>query len=106
MSKRDEAKIDALLIALWERNLPTVHERLDILDRAASAAAFGKLSEAGRIEALDIAHKLSGSLGMFGHHRGTEIARNIEQILKAPTPATLPSLVALTADLRQTLADK
>ncbi|MEO6910075.1 MAG: Hpt domain-containing protein, partial [Edaphobacter sp.] len=90
----------------WERNLPTLYERLDLLDRAALAAASGTLAEATRTEALDIAHKLAGSLGMFGHHRGTEIARDIEQILKAPTPESLANLAAFTTDLRRALADE
>jgi HPt (histidine-containing phosphotransfer) domain-containing protein len=102
----NETKISALLTSLWERNLPTLCERLDILDRAASEAAAGKLTEASRAEAYDIAHKLSGSLGMFGHHHGTEIARQIEQILNTPTPATFAQLTTLTADLRQTLMGK
>ncbi len=107
MKKDDEAKIDSLLAALWERNLPTLRERLDTLDRAAAAAASGHLTEASRAEALGIAHKLSGSLGMFGHHRGTEIARQIEAIL-SPTPAPSSGhpgscLGALVTELHDTL---
>ncbi len=106
MIKKDEAKIDALLTSLWERNLPVLHERLDILDRAAAAAASGDLSEADREEALDIAHKLSGSLGMFGYHQSTEIAQQIEQSLKSPTPAASGNLTTLATTLRQILIDK
>jgi HPt (histidine-containing phosphotransfer) domain-containing protein len=106
MRKHEEAKISILLSDLWERNLPTLRERLDILDRAASTASSGKLPEDARAEALDIAHRLSGSLGMFGYHQGTEIARQIEEILKAPTPASLVRLTPLTRDLRQSLAEK
>lgn len=32
--------------------------------------------------AMDTAHKLAGSLGMFGYPRGTELAREIEQMLE------------------------
>lgn len=103
MKKDEEAKIDTLLAALWERSLPTLYERLDVLDRASAEAASGHLTEASRSEALGIAHKLSGSLGMFGYHRGTEIARQIEAILNAPTPNTLPRLSALVTELRDTL---
>lgn len=106
MTKEKEAKIDALLTSLWERNLPGLHERLDILDRAVTAAASGKFTEANREEALDIAHKLSGSLGMFGYHHGTEIARQIEQILSSSTPVASDRLAALTIALRQILINK
>jgi HPt (histidine-containing phosphotransfer) domain-containing protein len=63
----------------------------------------GTLSEASRTEALSIAHKLSGSLGMFGHHQGTDTARAMEQILRTPTPETLGRLDALATRLREIL---
>jgi HPt (histidine-containing phosphotransfer) domain-containing protein len=102
--KNEEAQIGTLLANLWERSLPTLHERLNILDRAALEGISGNLSETSRIEALNVAHKLSGTLGMFGRHQGTEIAREMEQLLSAPIPAAaLPRLVTLAASLRQAL---
>jgi HPt (histidine-containing phosphotransfer) domain-containing protein len=103
MTKDDDGKIEALLAGLWQRQLPLLHERLDLLDRTAAEAATGSLSEASRTEALSIAHKLSGSLGMFGHHQGTDTARAIEQILKKPTPKTLGHLDSLATRLREIL---
>jgi HPt (histidine-containing phosphotransfer) domain-containing protein len=97
-------KIDALLLQLWKKNLPTIRERLDLLDRFGSAAVSGSLEEHTRIEALNIAHKLAGSLGMFGYQQGTEVASKMERILKSPTPETLVTLRALAADLRKSLA--
>jgi HPt (histidine-containing phosphotransfer) domain-containing protein len=99
-----DGKIEALLTDLWQRHLPTLRERLDLLDRAAAEASSGTLAEASRLEALSIAHKLSGNLGMFGHQQGTEIAAAMEQILKAPTPQTLLELSSLSKKLRETLA--
>ena len=43
--------IDNVLASLWEKNLPTLRERLDLLDRTASLAASGTLPEAPRLEA-------------------------------------------------------
>lgn len=104
MKKNEEAQIGTLLANLWDRSLPTLHERLDILDRTALEAVSGNLSEISRIEALNVAHKLSGTLGMFGRHQGTEIARELEQILSGPMPAAaLSRLVTLAASLRQKL---
>jgi HPt (histidine-containing phosphotransfer) domain-containing protein len=97
-------KIDALLLQLWKKNLPTIRERLDLLDRFGSAAVSGSLEEHTRIEALNIAHKLAGSLGMYGYQQGTELASKMERILKSPTPETLVTLRALAADLRKSLA--
>jgi len=102
MKKADQ--IDNVLASLWKKNLPTLRERLDLLDRTASLAASGTLPEEPRLEAYSIAHKLTGSLGMFGYQQGTDIARQIEHILKSPTPAQLTTLPALAKDLRTSLS--
>jgi HPt (histidine-containing phosphotransfer) domain-containing protein len=103
MTKNDDGKIEALLADLWHRQLPLLRERLDLLDRTAAEASTGALSEASRAEALSVAHKLAGSLGMFGYHQGTEIARTLELILKAPTRDALPKFASLARNLRATL---
>jgi len=102
MNKHNQ--IEEVLASLWKKNLPILRERLDLLDRTASLAASGTLPEEPRIEAYSIAHKLTGSLGMFGYQQGTDIARKIEHILKSPTPAELTTLPALAQDLRTSLS--
>jgi HPt (histidine-containing phosphotransfer) domain-containing protein len=104
MINNDDGKIEALLADLWQRHLPALRERLDLLDRTAAEASSGTLTEASRLEALSIAHKLAGNLGMFGHQQATEIASALEQILKSPTPETLAALPSMTSDLRSKLA--
>jgi HPt (histidine-containing phosphotransfer) domain-containing protein len=104
MTPKEEAKIGALLASLWERSLPLLRERLDSLDRAATSMALGSLTEASRTEALDIAHKLSGSLGMFGYDDGTGIARQIEHALSYPSPPASNHLTTLILQLRQVLS--
>jgi HPt (histidine-containing phosphotransfer) domain-containing protein len=96
--------IEALLAQLWQKNLPIIRERLDLMDKFGSAAVSGSLEEHNRMEALNIAHKLAGSLGMYGYQQGTEVASKMERILKTPTPETLVTLRALAADLRKSLA--
>jgi HPt (histidine-containing phosphotransfer) domain-containing protein len=97
-------QIDDLLLQLWQKNLPTIRQRLELMDQFGSAAVSGSLEEHTRIEALNIAHKLAGSLGMYGYQKGTEVASTMERILKSPTPETLATLRALAADLRKSLA--
>jgi HPt (histidine-containing phosphotransfer) domain-containing protein len=99
-----DGQIDDILAQLWQKNLPTIRERLDLLDQFGLAASTGTLAETTRIEALNIAHKLAGSLGMYGYQQGTEIASKMERVLKSPTPETLITLRALAADLRKSLA--
>jgi len=93
-------KTRALLADLWRRNRPVIEERLAILDRA--AAAPGPMPEDLRAAALDVAHKLSGSLGMFGFHEGTLIARELEQLLGDPQPDA-SHLAHLAKQLREML---
>jgi HPt (histidine-containing phosphotransfer) domain-containing protein len=92
-----------LISALWERSVPLITERLAILDRASQAALHDGLTPGLRDDASDTAHKLAGSLGMFGYPRGTEIARELELLLEADDavdPVTLRQLVtALRASL-------
>jgi len=94
-------KTQALLASLWQRNLPTLRQRLDTLDQAVAVEpiAPGLLNEA-----IIIAHKLSGSLGLFGHHHATEIARELEHLFRNPSSAAPGRTKFLTQELRTTLA--
>ena len=86
----------SLLAAIWLRNRPLVEGRLALLERAATAAAEGTFSEELREEASHTAHKLAGSLGMYGYDEGTRIAREIEVLLAAeatPDAARLGNMV-------------
>ena len=71
----------SLLASLWEKNLPVQRERLLQLDVAAKAALEGTLSVEERKAAGSTAHKLAGSLGMFGYPKGTDLSRELEQML-------------------------
>ena len=88
-------KTASLLAAVWQRNRALVEERLALLDRAAAAAAAGALGHDLREEACRAAHKLAGSLGMYGYDEGTRIARKMEVLLgdAAPDAARLSGLV-------------
>ena len=103
MDKKTEAKVDDLIAGLWKKNLPSLRERLDLLDRAAAEASSGAIAETTRAEAHSIAHKLAGNLGMFGYPQGSEVASKMEHIYKTPTPEGLSTLTALAKQLRKTL---
>lgn len=101
MDLHDE-KTAALLASLWSRNRPLIEERLDILDRAAASAAAKTLDVDEREAAADVAHKLAGSLGMYGYDLGTRLARQLELLLDYPTPDPV-QLRTLIVQLRQSL---
>lgn len=92
-----------LISALWERSVPLITDRLNGLNIACQAAIAGRLSPLMRRGAADTAHKLAGSLGMFGYPRGTELAREIEQLLESDGAVDPVLLHELVAELRETL---
>lgn len=102
MADTAEAHIQKLLSDLWRRSLPQVLERLAILEQAASAASIAPLPSIVQRDATSVAHKFSGSLGMFGFPEGTRLARELEQELGADMPHP-PLLAELTSQLRRTL---
>jgi HPt (histidine-containing phosphotransfer) domain-containing protein len=90
---RKKAETQHMLQLVWERSRPMVERRLQVLARAAEAAAAGNLQEPQRDEAESEAHKLAGSLGMFGFTHGTELAREIEQAFEREALSGLKPLV-------------
>ncbi len=88
-----------MLSALWEKNLPVVHARVEELSGAAQSARKGTLSSEARQSAESTAHKLAGSLGMFGYKHGTEIAREMEQMLEGPESLDANRLSTLATEL-------
>ena len=100
------AQTQALLAELWQRNLHIFIQRLNTLDRAAAAASTGTLTEEAREQAATESHKLAGSLGMFGYHRGSAIGRELEQLFRHLPPTYPDRISPLTIELRQiTLRD-
>ena len=86
--------------ALWQQNLPVLHSRLDRL--ASAAANAGTLSAPEREEAISIAHKLAGSLGLFGFPEGTVLASRLEEAFAAPATES-SALTQLADQLRASL---
>jgi HPt (histidine-containing phosphotransfer) domain-containing protein len=80
-----------------------ITDRLNALDIACDAAARDRLSPLMRRGAADTAHKLAGSLGMFGYPRGTEVARQIEQLLESDGMVDSVLLRELVVELRGSL---
>lgn len=97
------AETAALIAELWKRHRPALLERLDILDRIAASAASAPISRKDCDEAVAIAHKLAGSLGMYGYDRGTEIAMQLERLLRSDPPTEPDLITPLTKALREAI---
>lgn len=92
--------------ALWRRYRPLSLDRLQKLDDVANAATAGALDPDQRIHALYEAHRLAGSVGMFGFADGTRLAREVERILGQPgglEPPIVARLAELVAAMRREL---
>jgi HPt (histidine-containing phosphotransfer) domain-containing protein len=92
-----------LITALWDRSLPIIYDRLSSLDIACEAAVLDELTPVLRHTAADTAHKLAGSLGMFGYPRGTELAREIEHLMELDAPVDAIVFRQLVLALRNCL---
>jgi HPt (histidine-containing phosphotransfer) domain-containing protein len=103
MTPQAAAETDALIAELWQRHLPTIRERLEILERISGSAAIGPLSKGDRDEGISISHKFAGSLGMYGYRQGTEIASQMEQLFRSGSPIEPEIILSLTYQLREAI---
>jgi len=103
MTPQAVAETDALIAELWQRHLPTIRERLQVLERIAGSAATGSLSKEDREEGIAISHKFAGSLGMYGYRQGTEIASQMEQLFRSNLPIEPDTILSLTYQLREAI---
>jgi HPt (histidine-containing phosphotransfer) domain-containing protein len=97
------AETAALIADLWQRNLPVLRERLDVLDRIAAASTAGPLSQEDREQGTAISHKFAGSLGMYGYRRGTEIATQLDELFRSSLSIEPERLLSLTYELRESV---
>jgi DNA-binding response OmpR family regulator len=70
------------LAEVWEKVKGESSDRLIIIQKASKALRDGKLKEPQRQQALMAAHKLAGSLGVFGFAEASRLAKEIEQMLQ------------------------
>ena len=94
------SSLDDALAAIWERSRPIVAERLTTVEAAAAAPS----DDHARSEGIRAAHQLAGSLGTFGLHDGSDVARAIEQELEGAADGA--RLTELSARLRELLAPR
>jgi DNA-binding response OmpR family regulator/HPt (histidine-containing phosphotransfer) domain-containing protein len=79
----EAVSLNSALAAVWERSLPSVVARVDVIEKAVTAAMLGALTAADRETAEREAHRLAGALGTFGLQQGSVLARQIEHALSA-----------------------
>lgn len=93
---------------LAERFRASLDQRLLLLESAVEMLQAGELGQLQRQAAREEAHRLAGSLGMYGYTKGSELARAIENLLlKESTLEAHPSieLTQLLLDLKQAIVE-
>ncbi len=91
---------------VWVQFHDMIFERLAAVETAANALRRATLTPEIRQKAVLEAHRLAGSLGMFGLAEGTQVAREIEHLLGEQAvlaPEAPHKLMELSAALRRLL---
>jgi HPt (histidine-containing phosphotransfer) domain-containing protein len=101
MASNQANEIAAALDRLWERFLPEIRGRVEILEAAARAMANGELSGDQREQAAGAAHKLAGTLGTFGLAHGTQVARELERFYIGDEGLAPEIALSSAAELRE-----
>jgi HPt (histidine-containing phosphotransfer) domain-containing protein len=94
-AQSQEQKLQAMISALWERSRHTVVERAALLRTAGDLLVDNRLDQATQRSAVDSAHKLAGVLGTFGLPRGTDLAREAEELFGQSMPPSKPEVERL-----------
>lgn len=77
-----ESETLAGITNIWEQVKEDTNRRVDVLEQAMTLLLQNKLSDEVRQQAEREAHKLAGSLGMFGADEGSRLAQEIEVLLE------------------------
>ncbi|HEX4309781.1 MAG TPA: Hpt domain-containing protein [Acidobacteriaceae bacterium] len=93
------ARIAARLMELWRTSRPTINERVQLLHSSLDALTQNAADAEARTNGLEAAHKLSGVLGVFGLPQGSELASEIEFLLRQDQSLTSEDLSTLRAHL-------
>lgn len=98
-----EVTMAATLSRVWEAGRETTMVRLDTIETTVADLLLG--DEANLADAIGAAHKLAGTLGMFGLPGGSALARELELLLEGDTlsPDDLVQASELTSQLRTSI---
>ena len=91
---------------VWERCKEKFSDRVAVLEQAIAALLNDTLTEELRQQAEQEAHRLAGSLGIFGFAEGSRLAREIEQRFQAHTSLGQRMQSELLVALRRELQGK
>ncbi|MFB2923565.1 MULTISPECIES: response regulator [Aerosakkonema] len=103
-----QAKVQAVMQQVWGKFKQSLGSQMVLFDRAIAQISTGTLDRELRASAQAQAHRLIGSLGSFGFPKGSEVARQIEQLLSLESLGENEAwqLEELVVHLKQVVEDK
>jgi diguanylate cyclase (GGDEF)-like protein len=99
-------RMQKITAGIWERSQQTLSDRITVLEQATTALLQNTQSSELITSAYQNAHKLAGSLGMFGFDFGSRLASEIEHLFQGEPSLTQVQklhLSSLVVGLRQEL---
>ncbi|MGI0493328.1 response regulator [Alkalinema pantanalense CENA528] len=106
-SAPDAMKAQAAVQKIWQRSQPRIQEQMLTIQQAIVALDQEKITDEVLNDAIQNAHTLAGSLGMFGLPEGSTLGQKIETLLKQyqhnPKPTHTKTLHPLFKALQQVL---
>jgi DNA-binding response OmpR family regulator/HPt (histidine-containing phosphotransfer) domain-containing protein len=80
--RQAQAKVLAVVQQMWGNFKESLESHMALFEQAIAQLSTGTLDSELRSSAEAVAHRLIGSLGSFGLPQGSEVARQIEQLLR------------------------
>lgn len=88
------------LTSIWEKFQPKREQQLATLGQAIGSLKMDSLEISDRLSAIVVAHSLAGNLGQFGLEYGSQLAREIEQLLQNYSSEDTTQLLSLKNKLK------
>ena len=100
-----EEDVRAALERVWRSSRSETFYRLAMLEHFLDQLRSGTVEQSALSAALSAAHRLSGSLGMFGMEEGSSCAAEIEALLCQQTGSNVAVMAELIQRLRTLMED-
>ena len=106
MRHRNEGKVQAALEKVWLISRPEALSRLATLEGFLEILRSGRTNEECLGSALSAAHRLSGTLGMFGLSEASSCAAEIEALLGRESAPDITVVAGLVRNLRNLMEER
>ena len=103
--RRNEEKVRTALEKVWLNSRPEALSRLATLEAFVEALPSGRKNQECVGTALSAAHRLSGSLGMFGLSEASSCAAEIEALLYEESVPDITVMAGLVRRLRNLIEE-